>query len=390
MWQFSDQGNTLFRATAFPEILKRPELFKESPKLIDNKQEEEDKKLSNTLVRKVKMKPRLPSLQNVKKNDSQQSIKLPQQISQKQFKVLSPPKRIEPQPMRSPMKTQSNPQRGKNTIQKLILDDEQTVRIIKKPKVIDDYEIHEIIGQGSYAVVRKAISRTTGQQFAIKMYVKERLFDPQRARSVAREIGVLKQCTHRNIIQLIKVVETQKYISLVMEHGGDLSLKKLSKTNLDLMEVQRIFKQLISAVNYLHANNIIHRDIKLENVLYNNKEIKLIDFGFATEFNGFMNLTYGTPSYMSPEILPPMPKYNEKSDIWSCGVLLYVLIYGKFPFYGATEKELQYKIKKSDPVIENIGSEVEDVLRSCLNKEHEKRKSAADLLRRCLWFQTYY
>lgn len=104
----------------------------------------------------------------------------------------------------------------------------------------------------------------------------------------------------------------------------------------------------MSAVKYIHDRNIIHRDIKLDNILINDqryssvakREVKLIDFGFATELTSSLSVTYGTPSYMSPEMLTPAASYNEKTDIWSSGVVLYVLLYNKFPFSGNNEKDL--------------------------------------------------
>ena len=106
----------------------------------------------------------------------------------------------------------------------------------------------------------------------------------------------------------------------------------------------------MKAVQYLHYNKVVHRDIKLENILLDeNNSVKLIDFGFAVSLSDDTYLTQscGTPPYMSPELLPPYPQYREEADIWSCGVVLYLMAKETFPFRGNNEKELFYRIKTS-------------------------------------------
>ncbi|CAD8052284.1 unnamed protein product [Paramecium sonneborni] len=382
MWQFTNDSYLKF--TTLPEILKRPDA-KIKQTSIDNKIVQEEQ-TENTEIRqkKVHMKPRLPVLSNLLLKPKQAPTS-PRQNNEEN-KVIKK-QRIEP--VRSVVQIRSN-SNAPSMIKKITnekLEIQETQQTEQKPQkkivIIDDYEIQEVIGQGSYAIVRKGIHKVHGQIVAIKVYSKERLYDPQRARAVAKEIQILRQCNHKNIIHLIKVVESNKNINLIMEYGGDQSLKKVK--NLSEFEIQLVFFQLLKAVSYLHNKKIIHRDIKLDNILINSqKEIKLIDFGFATEIDGYINTTYGTPSYMSPEMLPPNPRYNEMTDIWSCGVVLYALLFNKFPFSGHTEKELQMKIKKQELQIQSSDDEIVEVLISCLERDVDKRKTADQLLK-TLW-----
>lgn len=216
----------------------------------------------------------------------------------------------------------------------------------------DNYIIGKRIGQGAYAVVRAGINNWTSNKVAIKIYDKTKLQDSQRRKGVRREIKILERIRHQNIIELYEAFDTKKQVFLVMENvsGGSLHSLLKSRPNRQLKdsEAKSLFLQVASAVKYCHSKNITHRDIKLENILLDEKRknVKLIDFGFSTWIpnDKKIKMFWGTPSYMAPEIVSKQEFCGPPADIWALGVLLYALLCGKFPFKGKTDEELYSKI----------------------------------------------
>lgn len=170
------------------------------------------------------------------------------------------------------------------------------------------------------------------------------------------EINILSKIDHQNIIRLFEIYEDAKYIYLIMEMctGGELFDRIINHINKNQMFTEReaasIFKQLMSAICYCHSQNICHRDLKPENLLYLNKNedspIKVIDFGLSRLFSQTdhkMKTKVGTAYYVSPEVLSG--NYDEKCDIWSAGVILFILLTGDPPFNGANDNEIYKKIQ---------------------------------------------
>ncbi|EAR97534.2 Serine/Threonine kinase domain protein (macronuclear) [Tetrahymena thermophila SB210] len=221
---------------------------------------------------------------------------------------------------------------------------------------LDRFEIGQVIGQGSYAVVRKAKDVLTDKIVAIKIYDKFRLIDPQKRNNVKREMHILQKLEHKNIIQLLMTVDTRTTVNLVMEYVSSLSLRHFLKSKpnhrLPESEAKTIFRQILNAVNYCHQNDVIHRDLKLENILISEEtnEIKLIDFGFSIQApnDKKLNMFCGTASYMSPELVQQQDYYGKPTDVWALGVLLFVLLQGRFPFKGKDDNELFKKICKNE------------------------------------------
>ena len=204
---------------------------------------------------------------------------------------------------------------------------------------IEDYLITKELGKGSCAVVKLATHKITKDKFAIKIYTKEFLLDPQKRNVVKNEINILKQLDNEYIMKLYEEIDTPNYLYLVMEYINGIPLiDLLNNENKCMISQERATKliiQIIKGVIYLHSKHICHRDIKLENILVmKNDIIKIIDFGFAVKCNkdSYQKLFCGTPSYMAPEILNKKKYSPYYSDIWSLGVLFYAMIYGKFPF----------------------------------------------------------
>ena len=255
----------------------------------------------------------------------------------------------------------------------LLFDDKPKKEGIKSPKLtknsplynsaknclnkINNYKMIKLLGKGSYGEVKLAIDKMTLKKYAIKIYPKKALEDPKKKSNIENEIAILKQLDNINIMKLYEVIKTDKFQYLIMEYIDGISLldiiKKEKNHYLEEKRALKIFKQIIQAINYCQSKNICHRDIKLENILtVKNDVIKLIDFGFAVMTNKetYQTLLCGSPSYMAPEIVKKEKYIAQYSDIWSLGVLLYSMLYGRFPFKGKTQKELFENIKKGEVV----------------------------------------
>jgi serine/threonine protein kinase len=183
------------------------------------------------------------------------------------------------------------------------------------------------------------------RKYAVKVYEKYKLTDPMKKKAAQREITVLKRLEHPGIIQLHDLIDTPKQIYIVTDYIKGISLQQYSKSvpNRVIRETtaRRIFKQVAEGVAYLHSNNIVHRDLKLDNILVeeSTRMVKLIDFGFSVVVGGGAKLKVfcGTPSYMAPEIVRKHEYDGKPVDIWALGVLLFVLLTGTFPFRGVSE-----------------------------------------------------
>ena len=176
---------------------------------------------------------------------------------------------------------------------------------------------------------------------AIKMYERYKLRDEIRSENLLNELNILKLLDHENIIKLYENIQGTKMEFLVMEYGPKQMLSDFSKNyhhrRILEYEAKMIFQQVIEAVAYLHEENIVHRDLKMQNILIDERfQIKLIDFGFANFYNKHKkyNVFCGTYSYMAPELVCRVPYDGKATDVWSLGVLLYIILTGDFPFKG--------------------------------------------------------
>ena len=213
------------------------------------------------------------------------------------------------------------------------------------------YEFIKELGKGSYGQVFRCQNKETGNVYACKKMSKKKIKNKKQFQT---ELNLLRTTDHPNIIKLYDIYEDNKYIYLIMEecNGGEffdsLAKRAKEKNMYTEKECARIFKQILEAVNYLHAHGVCHRDLKPENILFSNvaddSSLKLIDFGLSKVLDGENNMkkTVGTTFYMAPEVI--QGNYNEKCDIWSCGIILYIMLCGKPPFYSQDEEELKKKI----------------------------------------------
>jgi MAP/microtubule affinity-regulating kinase len=244
------------------------------------------------------------------------------------------------------------------------------------------------IGKGAYAVVRYAIHKASNRKVAIKIYDKTKFQDSSRLRNAHREIQILNKLNHSNILKMYEAIETDEFLYLILELINGLSLndyvKKHSERRLPESDACRIFYQIILALEYCHANDVSHRDIKFDNVLLDHcNNVKIIDFGFSTWMpKDQRTKTFcGTPSYMAPEIILKSEYLGPPVDIWACGVVLFGMLCGYFPFKSHSDKECYKKILSGLVYIPSfVSSEPKELIEKILVHDPEQRLTAKEIL----------
>ncbi|KAM3871741.1 NUAK family SNF1-like kinase 1 [Diretmus argenteus] len=213
------------------------------------------------------------------------------------------------------------------------------------------YEVMETLGKGTYGKVKRAVERASQKTVAIKSIRKERITDDLDRVHIQREIEITSSLRHPNIIRFHEVFESRDKIVIVMEYAsrGELYDYVHERRRLSETEARDVFRQITSAVHYCHKNGVVHRDLKLENILLDRDlNVKLADFGLSNHFQrGNLLQTYcGSPLYASPEIVKGLPYQGPEVDCWALGVLLYALVYGSMPFDGASHTTLTEQISQ--------------------------------------------
>ncbi|MES1904549.1 MAG: MAP microtubule affinity-regulating kinase 1 [Paramarteilia canceri] len=253
------------------------------------------------------------------------------------------------------------------------------------PELYGKYEVIKTIGKGNFAVVKKACHIVTGINVAIKIFSKKSLNSQSQAK-ILREIEIMKSLYHPNIISLLEVIEGEKHTFLVIElaNGGELFDYLVKWGRMKEKSARIIFKQLVEAVLYCHTNGIVHRDLKAENILLDDKEnIKLVDFGFSNKYNknNLLDTFCGSPPYAAPELFQAKKYTGPEVDVWSLGVILYSLITGGLPFDGDNIKELRQKVMIGRFRIPYyVSTECENLLLQMLCKNTEKRINLQNVL----------
>lgn len=225
----------------------------------------------------------------------------------------------------------------------------------KGAALMHKYELGRLLGQGTFAKVYHARNLKTGQNIAIKVIDKEKVLKVGLIDQIKREISVMRLIRHPNVVQLYEVMASKTKIYFIMEYvkGGEL-FNRLLKGKLREDVARKYFQQLIQAVDFCHSRGVYHRDLKPENLLHDeNGDLKVTDFGLSALWesrrqDGLLHTTCGTPAYVAPEVINKKGYDGAKADIWSCGVILYVLMAGYLPFHDSNLMELYRKIIKSD------------------------------------------
>lgn len=218
--------------------------------------------------------------------------------------------------------------------------------------VADDYVKIKKIGKGNYAQVYLVQESNSYREFALKSISKHIISQSSRGiSSVINEITIMKRLNHPNIIKLHKIYESEKHIHLILDYvsGGDLFQRLIAKQSFSELKSSKFIKNVLEALNYMHNENIVHRDLKPENIIMvsetDDTKIKLADLGLACEIKNEALIKCGSPGYVAPEILRSMP-YGTKIDVFSAGVILYILLSGRVPFSGQKPQEILIKNKQ--------------------------------------------
>uniref|UniRef100_A0AAZ3P614 non-specific serine/threonine protein kinase n=1 Tax=Oncorhynchus tshawytscha TaxID=74940 RepID=A0AAZ3P614_ONCTS len=253
-----------------------------------------------------------------------------------------------------------------------------------RPLQVGFYEIIRTLGKGNFAVVKLARHKVTKTQVAIKIIDKTRL-NPSNLEKIYREVQIMKLLNHPHIIKLYQVMETKDMLYIVTEYAknGEMFDYLTSNGRMSEDEARKKFWQILMAVDYCHRHHIVHRDLKTENLLLDtNMNIKLADFGFGNFYNSGEPLSTwcGSPPYAAPEVFEGKEYEGPQLDIWSLGVVLYVLVCGSLPFDGPSLPALRQRVTEGRFRIPfYMSQDCENLIRKMLVVDPTKRISMAQI-----------
>ncbi|CAJ1970760.1 unnamed protein product [Sphenostylis stenocarpa] len=263
--------------------------------------------------------------------------------------------------------------------------------------LFEKYEVGRLLGCGAFAKVYHARNTKTGQSVAVKIISKKKLTGTGLASNVKREIAIMSRLHHPNIVRLHEVLATKTKIYFILEFakGGEL-FARISKGRFGEDLARRYFQQLISAVGYCHARGVFHRDLKPENLLLDEQaNLKVSDFGLGAVkeqvgVDGMLHTLCGTPAYVAPEILAKRGYDGAKVDVWSCGVILFVLVAGYLPFNDPNLMVMYRKIYNGNFRCPRwFSTELRRFLARLLDTNPETRITVDEILKEA-WFRKGY
>ena len=246
---------------------------------------------------------------------------------------------------------------------------------------IEFYKIIRVLGEGSYGTVHLATPVLCNKLVAIKCFDKLKIMDISGTEKVIQEIHIMKSVNHPGVVKLFEVFEDERNYYLVMEcaQGGDLMREVRRRKRFAEEDFKPLLRQIVRSLHHLHSNCILHRDVKLDNVLLaENNQIKLCDFGISIKMKKRKRITehIGTPAYMAPEIVMGDEFIDFQSDVWSLGILSFIALTGRGPFKGKNIDDLQQNILNSQPNFPkevHLSSEMRSLIDGMLCKDPESR-----------------
>ncbi|KAK8629251.1 hypothetical protein V6N13_078100 [Hibiscus sabdariffa] len=263
---------------------------------------------------------------------------------------------------------------------------------------VGKYELGRTLGEGSFAKVKFARNIETGENVAIKIVDKEKVMKHKMIGQIKREISTMKLIRHPNVIRMYEVMASKTKIYIVLEFvtGGELFDKIASRGRFKEEEARKYFQQLINAVDYCHSRGAYHRDLKPENLLLDaNGVLKVSDFGLSAlpqqlRDDGLLHTTCGTPNYVAPEVINNKGYNGAKADLWSCGVILFVLMAGYLPFEDPNLVGLYKKIFKADFTCPPwFSSSAKKLIKRILDPNPSTRITIAEIIEN-EWFKKGY
>lgn len=260
------------------------------------------------------------------------------------------------------------------------------------------YELGRTLGEGTFAKVKFARNVETGENVAIKILDKEKVLKHKMITQIKREISTMKLIRHPNVIRMHEVMASKTKIYIVLEFvtGGELFDKIATRGRLKEDEARKYFQQLINAVDYCHSRGVFHRDLKPENLLLDASGcLKVSDFGLSAlpqqvREDGLLHTTCGTPNYVAPEVINNKGYDGAKADLWSCGVILFVLMAGYLPFEESNLMALYKKIFKAEFSCPPwFSASAKKLIKRILDPNPETRITTAEVIEN-EWFKKGY
>lgn len=261
-----------------------------------------------------------------------------------------------------------------------------------KGKKVGKYELGRTLGSGSFSKVKLGVD-DQGKQYAVKIIDKEQLVREHMEEQLKREISVMKMLNHPHIVRLYDVLQTSNHIYLVLElvTGGELFDRILSAKKFDEDTARRFFQQIVMALHFCHKHGVCHRDLKPENLLVDDKDnIKITDFGLANiqkPVDRMLMTVCGTPNYVAPEVLKETGYNGIIADVWSAGVILFVMMAGYLPFDDPQLDELFKKIQRGDfKMCKTFSDGAKDLISKTMLVDPARRLTLDGVMRHP-WFQ---